>query len=142
MTLRTVKDYIEHLKQFPEDWPVRVSTRAGGDIAIEHREIDGMPVVAVFGSNGGRFGENPFTEDEYKKRSQEFLEKMKRGWIYTPDYGDHRLYMDLGHPDSGCYGEHFDARIIERMVAEGILEFFKRPYGRDGVRAIRAALAA
>lgn len=65
-TLSTVKDYIERLKQFPGDWPVIVSTPAGGGISVEHREINGKPIIAVFGSNGGSFGENPLTDEEYK----------------------------------------------------------------------------
>jgi len=137
--MNTVKDYIEKLKQFPEDWPVSVSTTAGGGISIEHREINGKPVVAVFGSNGGRFGENPLTEEEYKEKSTDFLQKLGSGeWLHTPDYGDHRLYMPMGgNPDAGCYGTHYDARIIERMVSEGLLQYYKRSYGRDGVRVVR-----
>ena len=59
MELRTVKDYIERLKQFPEDWPVSVRFAGGGETVMEHRDIKGVPTVAVFNSNGGRFGENP-----------------------------------------------------------------------------------
>ena len=75
----TVGDFIRKLSEFPEGWPVHVSTPAGGKTAIEHREIKGQPVVAVFGSNGGRFGENPLTEQEYSTRSREFLERLEGG---------------------------------------------------------------
>lgn len=43
--MQTVGDYIRKLQEFPENWPVQVSTPAGGDIAIEHREIKGNPVI-------------------------------------------------------------------------------------------------
>jgi hypothetical protein len=120
-TLITVKDYIERLKQFPEDWPVHVSTQAGGGISIEHRDVNGEPVVAMFGSNGGRFGENPLTEEEYKTKSKEFLARLADPYYrYTSIHGDHRLYHPSGINDT-CYGTHYDHRIIERMVREGLL---------------------
>ena len=81
--LKTVGDYIKALSDFPEDRPVKVATPAGGGVAIEHREIGGKPVVAVFGSNGGRFGENPFTDDEYEKQSRRFLGLKSQGYEYT-----------------------------------------------------------
>lgn len=118
--LKTVGDYIRALSEFPENWPVKVATPAGGGIAIEHREIGGLPVVAVFGSNGGRFGENPLTDDEYVKQSQCFLGLRNGGYRYTSIHGDHRLYYPRGMNDT-CYGTHFDRRIVERMVTEGLL---------------------
>jgi len=61
--LKTVGDYICRLQEFPEELPVLIATPAGGGISIEHRETEkGEPFVAIFGSNGGRFGENPFSE--------------------------------------------------------------------------------
>jgi hypothetical protein len=132
--LITVRDYIERLKQFPDDWRVEVSTSAGGGISVEHREIDGEPVVAVFGSNGGRFGENPLTEEEYRVKSMDFANKLASGlWHYTTIHGDHRLYLPGGVNDT-CYGTHYDERIIDRMVYEGKLAYFKQSYSRDGVR--------
>lgn len=116
--LMTVGDYIRALQDFPEDWPVRVSTPAGGGITIERRDIRGVPVVAVFGSNGGQFGENPLTEDEYKKQSSKFIHLMKLGYEYTTAHGDHRLYQRGG---MSSYGAHFDRRIVERMVDDGLL---------------------
>lgn len=118
--MKTVGDYIRKLQEFPEDWSVQVSTQAGGGISIEHREIKGQPVVAVFGSNGGRFGENPLTDDEYAKQSQRFLDLKRQGYEYTSIHGDHRLYWRSGTNDT-CYGQHFDRRIVERMVAEGLV---------------------
>ncbi len=118
--LKTVGDYIKALSDFPEDWPVKVATPAGGGVAIEHREIGGKPVVAVFGSNGGRFGENPFTDDEYEKQSRRFLGLKSQGYEYTSIHGDHRLYRRSGQNDT-CYGTHFDRRIVERMVDEGLI---------------------
>lgn len=118
----TVKDWIERLSQFPGHWLVVVATSAGGDIAIEHREINGKPVVAVFGSNGGRFGENPLTEEEYKKKSAQFLSRMCAGYAYTAIHGDDRLYLPLGGGNDTCYGEHYDPRIISRMIEEGLLQ--------------------
>ena len=116
--MKTVADYIRRLKEFPEDWPVQVATQAGGGIAIEHREIKGEPVVAVFGSNGGCFGEVPLTEEYYNAQSKLFLSMLLDGYKYTSVHGDHRLYnLCLGT----SYGRHFDRRIIERMVAESTL---------------------
>ncbi len=117
--LRTVEDYIKRLEKFPRDWPVVIKTGAGGEIVVEHREIQGKPVVAVFNSNGGRFGENPLTQEEYERKSSEFLACVRSGkFKYTSIHGDHRLYVPTGLNDT-CYGTHYDPRIIERMVSEG-----------------------
>ncbi len=119
--IKTVGDYICKLRDFPENWPVIVSTTAGGGISIEHREIQGNPVVAIFGANGGRFGETPLTEGEYRERSAEVIEMWKnQRYRYTSIHGDHRLYIPGGRNDT-CYGKHFDRRVIERMVAEGLI---------------------
>jgi len=118
--LKTVGDYIRALSEFPKDWPVKVATPAGGGVAVEHREIGGAPVVAIFGSNGGRFGENPLTDDEYEKQSKLFIGLRRQGYEYTSIHGDHRLYRRSGMNDT-CYGQHFDRRIVERMVAEGLI---------------------
>ncbi|MEY2854637.1 MAG: hypothetical protein RL030_1769 [Pseudomonadota bacterium] len=119
--LKTVGDYIRALREFPEDWPVKVATQAGGGIDIAHREIGGASVVAVFGRNGGIFGENPLTEEEYEKQSSMFLVlRSHGGHEYTSIHGDHRLYRP-GGTNATCYGKRFDRRIIERMVAEGLL---------------------
>jgi len=119
--LKTVGDYISALSAFPQDWPVKIATLAGGRVAIEHREIGGKPVVAVFGSNGGRFGENPLTEEQYADKSSLFLGLRRSGYDYTSVHGDHRLYCRRGMNDT-CYGTHFDQRIVERMVAEGLIQ--------------------
>ena len=121
--MKTVEDYIKALREFPLDWPVEIDTSAGGGIAIEHREIGGKPVVAIFGSNGGRFGENPLTEEEYKKQSEKFLSMRSFGYRYTSIHGDHRLYLArfYGVNDSH-YGTHFDRRIVERMISEGLID--------------------
>jgi hypothetical protein len=119
--LKTVGDYIRALSAFPEDWPVKVATPAGGGVAVEHREIGGAPVIAIFGRNGGRFGENPLTDEEYEKQSALFLElRLDDGYKYTSVHGDHRLYFPGGWNDT-CYGTRFDRRIVERMVAEGLI---------------------
>jgi hypothetical protein len=117
---KTVGDFIEALSAFPKDWPVIVSTPAGGGIAVEHREIRGKPIIAIFGKNGGLFGENPLTEDEYEKRSKEWASALRGGQRYTSIHGDHRLYYPSGINDT-CYGQHFDRRVVERMVQEGLI---------------------
>ncbi len=117
----TVSDFIAILKAYPGDWPVIVATPAGGEIAIEHREIRGKPVIAVFGSNGGRFGENPLTEEEYQRQSKRFMDALKIGDLYTSIHGDHRTYSPSLGSQATCYGQHYDRRIIERMVDEGLL---------------------
>lgn len=116
----TVGDFIELLSAFPKDWKVKVATPAGGGIAVEHREIAGEPVIGIFGKNGGRFGENPLTDDEYQRRSQDFLRDLQRGERYTSIHGDHRLYRPSGVNDT-CYGTHYDRRVVERMVREGLI---------------------
>lgn len=118
--MKTVGDYIRKLQEFPEDLPVYVSTQAGGGITVEHREIKDEPVVAIFGSNGGRFGENPLTDQEYEKQSRRFIALRQLGYEYTSVHGDHRLYMSGGMSDT-CYGTHFDRRIVERMVVDGLV---------------------
>lgn len=130
----TVGDWLERLSGYPRDWRVKVSTPAGGGIAIEHREIGGEPVVAIFGSNGGRFGENPLTEEEYLRQSGDFLWKLEHGYLYTGLHGDHRLYFPHGGVNDTVYGQHYDERVVDRMVGEGVLEYYKIPYSRDGVR--------
>ena len=118
---KTVGDYIKKLQEFPPEWPVEVSTTAGGSISIEHRDVKGLPLVAIFGSNGGQFGENPLTEQEYKDQSTEFLGMWNSShYSYTSIHGDHRLYRPSGRNDT-CYGVHFDRRIVERMVLEGLI---------------------
>lgn len=119
---KTVGDFIDALSAFPRDWKVSVATPAGGGVAIEHREIGGKPVIAIFGNNGGRFGENPLTEDEYKKKSAEFLRNQQSGMVYTSAHGDHRLYTPSLGSQASCYGWHYDGRIVERMVQEGLIE--------------------
>ena len=118
---RTVEDFIKALSAFPKDWPVNVSTQAGGGIAVEHREISGKPVIAIFGKNGGRFGENPLTEKEYQEQSKDFLESLRGGQKYTSIHGDHRLYSPFVGDQATCYGTHYDRRVIERMVQEGMI---------------------
>lgn len=117
----TVGDWIEVLSSFPHDWPVSVATPAGGGIGIEHRERMGKPFIAIFGKNGGRFGENPLTEEEYKKQSEQFLMDLKIGHLYTSVHGDHRTYSPRMGDQATCYGRHYDRRVIERMVAEGLI---------------------
>lgn len=117
----TVADFIEALSAFPKDWKVKVSTPAGGGIAIEHREVQGKPVVGIFGDNGGRFGEEPLTEKEYKKQSSQFLRSFNDPYYrYTTVHGDHRMYHPRGVNDT-CYGTHYDRRVVERMVKEGLI---------------------
>lgn len=119
--LETVADYILHLQKFDPTWRVVVSTSAGGGIAIEHRDLRGEPVVAVFGANGGQFGENPLTEAEYAKQSERFLSMMQdTDYHYTTVHGDHRM-VDFSVSEDTCYGAKFDRRIVERMVSEGLI---------------------
>jgi hypothetical protein len=117
----TVGDFIELFQSFPKDWPVKVSTSAGGGIAVEHREISGKPIIAIFGKNGGRFGENPLTEEEYKEQSERFLTGLRTGRRYTSIHGDHRLYSPEIGSQATCYGTHYDRRVVERMVSEGLI---------------------
>jgi len=116
---KTVADYIRLLSAFPDDWPVRVSTQAGGGIAVEHRDLGGVPTICIFGKNGGSFGENHLTDDEYEKQSARFLSDIASGKRYTSVHGDHRTYSPEFGQQATCYGTHYDRRIIERMVAEG-----------------------
>ena len=118
---RTVGDFIELLSAFPRDWRVVVSTLAAGGIAIEHREIRGEPIVGIFGKNGGRFGENPLTDEEYKEQSANFLAGLESGRRYTSVHGDHRLYSPSLGDQATCYGTHYDRRVIERMVRDGLI---------------------
>jgi len=118
---QTVGEFISALSAFPKDWHVSVSTPAGGGIAVEHREIKGKPVIAIFGKNGGRFGENPLTEEEYQEKSQDFLSSLRGGRRYTSIHGDHRLYSPFVGDQATCYGTHYDNRVIERMVMEGLI---------------------
>jgi hypothetical protein len=118
---QTVGDFIDALSKFPRDWRVVVSTPAGGGIGVEHREIKGEPIVGIFGTNGGRFGENPLTEEEYQKQSREFLTDLREGRFYTSVHGDHRTYSPSLGSQATCYGTHYDRRIIERMVKEGLI---------------------
>jgi hypothetical protein len=117
----TVGDFIEALSKFPKDWPVKVSTQAGGGIGVEHRDIKGKPHVGIFGKNGGRFGENPLTEDEYQKKSAQFIGDLRGGMRYTSIHGDHRTYSPAMGDQATCYGTHYDRRVIERMVKEGLI---------------------
>jgi hypothetical protein len=118
--LKTVAEFAKALNEFDPSWPVMLSLMGGGEIAVEHREIKGEPIVAIFNSNGGRFGENPLTEREYKEKSSQIIELKRSGYVYTSIHGDHRFYRPSGLNDT-CYGLHFDRRIIERMVLEGLL---------------------
>ena len=118
---KTVADFIDLLSEFPPEWPVKVSTSAGGGIGVEHRESEGKPLVAIFGKNSGRFGENPLTEEEYQKQSRQFLTDLKIGKAYTSIHGDHRTYSPSFGSQATCYGQHYDRRIIERMVKEGLI---------------------
>ena len=119
----TVGEFIKRLQQFPDDWPVHVVTPAGGGLAIEHRQNNGKDFVGVYGSNGGRIGENPLTDVEYAKQKTRVLELMadpiRR---YTSIHGDHRWY-DVTMPRNGTqFGWSFDRLIIERMVDEGLID--------------------
>jgi hypothetical protein len=118
---QTVGDFIELLSSFPKEWRVVVRTPAGGGVAVEHREMSGEPVVGIFGKNGGRFGENPLTEEEYRTKADYFLSRLRGGDAYTSIHGDHRLYSPSLGNQATCYGTHYDRRIIERMVREGLI---------------------
>lgn len=117
----TVGEFIEALSAFPKDWRVVVKTSAGGGIGIEHREMSGEPVVGIFGKNGARFGENPLTEEEYAAKSTQFLRDLRSGYAYTSIHGDHRTYSPSMGSQATCYGQHYDRRIIERMVREELI---------------------
>lgn len=145
----TVGKLIARLQKYPVDMTVVIDLRGGGGVSVERRDLvrngEGQEVVGIFSSNGGRFGFNPLTEDEYKKKSVEFLSglydvyRLKNGFSlgryrYTTIHGDHRIYIDTGNVNDTCYGEKFDDRIIDRLVAEGLIEKFKVPCSRDNVK--------
>lgn len=117
----TVAEFIELLSAFPPEWPVKVVTPAGGGIGVEHRESGGQPFIGIFGKNGGRIGENPLTEEEYQKESRAFLSAIQGGNLYTSIHGDHRTYSPRLGDQATCYGRHYDRRIVERMVADGLI---------------------
>ena len=71
--LKTAGDYVHAFSAFPSDWPVKVDTPANGGVRVEHREVNGVPVLGVFGGNGGRFGEKPLTDHEYGDQSRRFI---------------------------------------------------------------------
>lgn len=124
-------ELIDLLQRFPREWPVRIALQAGGDIAVEHRERLDERFVAIFGSNGGRFGEDPLTEDVYQKRKKEFLEKYhNKQCKYTSAYGEHMIYLETGSPIAPCYGQSFDVRVVERMISEGVLTLSKEDIER------------
>lgn len=118
--MTNVEDFLRALEQFPRDWAVIVDSRAGGPLVAEHRFVKGKSVVAIFGSNGGRFGENPESDEEYARQCADFIDLRKRGYLYTSSHGDHRLYKGCW-PDASCYGHRFDSWAIERMVSEGLI---------------------
>ena len=130
MIVETVGDYIRELQKYPTDWPVEVATQAGGGIALEYREIKGQPCIAIFGANGGRFGENPLTEEEYKKQANDYLTILEGGYKHTTIHGDHRLYNPLNGAQATCFGKHFDRRVIERMIEDGLIYLSEEDIGR------------
>jgi pyocin large subunit-like protein len=120
--IRTVGDLQKCVARFPHDWPLLVSTKGGGAVVAEHRQTsDGNDFVAVYNDNGGRFGENPLTEEEYRKESEAFLREFNDPYYsYTSIHGDHRMYHPSGMNDT-CYGTHYDRRVVERMVSDGLI---------------------
>lgn len=120
--IRTVGDLAKVIDRFPHDWPLRFSTKGGGAIVAEHRQTSaGKDFIAIYNDNGGRFGENPLTEEEYKEKSERFLGQFNDPYYsYTSIHGDHRMYHPSGMNDT-CYGTHYDRRVIERMVKEGVI---------------------
>src|SRR5580693_9400540 len=117
----SVGELVKKLQDFPSEMPVIVDLRGGGGVSVEARDIvdrdsgEGEAIVAIFASNGGRFGCNPLTEEEYKKKSLEFLDALydeyrSRNEMYgnrrrfTTIHGDYRIYHDYGGQNDTCYG--------------------------------------
>ena len=117
----TVGEFIDLLSAFPRHWPVAIKFAGGGGTAIVQRDIKGVPHVAIFNKNGGGLGEKPFTEEEYATQSKMFLTQLQFGCRYTSIHGDHRLYSPSLGDQATCYGIHYDRRVIERMVSEGLI---------------------
>ena len=46
---------------------------------------------------------------------------LKIGHFYTSVHGDHRTYSPGMGAYATCYGRHYARRVIERMVAEGLI---------------------
>lgn len=80
------------------------------------KEIDNFLVAGI--------GESPLTEEEYKSKSIDFLRNFNNpNYAYTSIHGDHRLYRCTGSINDTGYGQHYDRRIVERMVDEGLIPF-------------------
>jgi hypothetical protein len=137
----SVGQMIKALEQFDRETTIIIDLRGGGGVTIERRDLcDKLTqkteeIVAIFASNGGRFGFNPLTEEEYKTKSEQFLQGLKHK-NFTTTHGDYRIYNKLGLPNDSCYGTVYDSRIINRMVEEGILEKYSQPFSIDGVRLV------
>lgn len=126
-TIKTVGDLMQVLWDYPNDYPVVIGKRFldGDKIHVEHRELNGKQIINLWcsGHTSGPIGENPLTDEEYEKRSKEFLSTIhQEGYTYTSSYGDHRIVFrcNCGSCTSPLHYV-YDKRIIERMVAEGLI---------------------
>lgn len=125
--IKTVGDLMNVLWDYPTDYPIVI----GGSyleeypINVEHRELNNLQIINLWGGGQayGPIGEKPLTDKEYEKISKEFLEKINNpSYTYTSSYGDHSLVIKglCGRCDATVYYT-YDKRIIERMVAEGLI---------------------
>lgn len=133
-----VCEMIEKLNQFDSQTEVVISTPAGGEYAIELRELmeanrdkieSSSLVVAIFGSNGGGFGYKPLN---YEKR-WEILREMERGRKFTGIHGDCRLYSDFGGNQDTCYGTPYHPKLFLKLAEEGYLIRTEGEYGLNSL---------
>ncbi len=124
--------WVEALSKFPPDWPVVIDTRAGGHLVAKHRQTrDGKDMVAIYGDNGGKFGHEPFTDEEYYRAASSLISALKLGHRYTENGGEPYVHP-VGFEQSHCYGTYYDKRVIARMVAEGNLNVGMESFGPFG----------
>ena len=110
MSRTTVGALLEALDKYDRDMPVIIPFAGGGAVAIEPRDLvddkgEGESVIGIYNDNGGRFGHDPLTEDEYRKRSHEFIDGLldierpnkSATRKFTTIHGDYRIYNDFGH---------------------------------------------
>jgi hypothetical protein len=136
-TIKTVGDLIDVLWDYPTDYPIRIGELdlEGEELYVEHRELDGKPILNLWG--GGQayspIGETPLTDEVYYAQSQDFLIRFSdKHYRYNSDYGTHSLEYKYYRDNPFLYT--YDPRIIERMVAEGLIP--KHSVDIDRVRRI------
>lgn len=147
MLYTTVKDLKDEVSKYPDNMKIMIGSSGGAcsNMVIERRDIvhdDNSydEVVAIYHSNGGCFGEEPYTDDYYIAERDDFL----IGYFgcdkeITTIHGDYRLYWNEGRPNETCYGREYDQRVIEQMVDDGLLEYFDQRNSITGIRVTEKA---